>query len=288
MPLDTDFQPGWVHEWREADGTPVLQLAHSANPSGAHDGCLLRAPTLCDFRIHPHAGTIDVDPHGDLDAHTLEHLLIDQALPRLLAGRGHLVAHASQVRIGSESALFLGRSGWGKSTLAGLLHQRGHPALCDDCVLLEVRDGQAFATPSYPGLRLYHDSIAQVAATIGALSPVSDYSDKQRVIGLMLPPEALEARPVRAIYVLSDPALADAAMQVEPRLPADACMALVEHGFRLDPSANAETVQLLRQAAEFTRAAPAFSLQFPHDFDRQEELLGMLLDHFDSLTHPAP
>ena len=244
---------------------------------------VLRAPHLCDFAIDANEGTVLVHPHDALDPHTLEHLLIDQVLPRLLAGRGHLIVHASQVRIGSGCVLFLGSSGWGKSTLAGLMHQNGNAAMCDDCVLLESREGRLLATASYPGLRLFQDSIDQAPTLARQLSPVSDYSDKQRVIGLDQPPGTHEPHRVEAIYVLSNPALVDGAFDIRPMPSANACMALVEHSFRLDPTDREQTVQLLAQAGKAVAASPVFALRFPHDFARQAELIDMLLDHLTTV-----
>lgn len=269
--------PHWLHEWRNPDESVSLQLAGMSAPSGY----LLRAPKACDFHIDIDAATIEIAPADGLDPHTLEHLLIDQALPRLLSGRGHLMVHASLARIGTQAALFLGRSGWGKSTLAGLLHRRCHPALCDDCVRLELRNGRAWATPSYPGLRLYQDSIDQTFESAPEASPVSGYSNKQRVIGLQLKPEWLEAQPLRAIYLLGNPGHANGTTSITPLTAAEACMAMVEHSFRLDPTDRVQTAQLLRKFAAVATSIPAWNLCYPHDFDRQDEVVRMVLDHFD-------
>lgn len=270
----------WLHEWRNPDDSVSLQLARLPTPSSY----LLRAPGFCDFHIDTDASTILIDPIDGLDPHTLEHLLIDQALPRLLAGQGQLMVHASLVRIGTQAALFLGRSGWGKSTLAGLLHHRGHVALCDDCAQLELRDSRAWATPSYPGLRLFQDSIDQAFPSAPEATPVSSYSSKQRVIGLSLQPEWLEPQPIQAIYLLDNPEHASETHTIEPMTPAAICMALVEHSFCLDPTDSARTIHLLRQAAALSRQVPAWTLHYPRDFSRQDEFIRLLLEHFDQTT----
>ncbi len=54
----------------------------------------------------------------DLTPATLQHLLFDQILPRLIAHAGRLVLHASAVGASAGAILFLGGTGQGKSTLA--------------------------------------------------------------------------------------------------------------------------------------------------------------------------
>lgn len=275
----------WRHEWREENGDLSLQVGLIDFETAAASGCyLLRAPEQCDFHLDPTAGTIAVDACGELAASTLEHLLIDQALPRLLAHQGHLMVHASLAHTTNGAALFLGQSGWGKSTLAGLLHRRGITALCDDCVLLEAHQGQVWATPAYPGLRLYEDSIEEVFATPQSLAPVADYSRKQRVIGLPLPTELLAPQRLVAVYLLSDPRLANEVMSIEPLTSAAACMALIEHSFKLDPTARPQTVEHLRKAGSVTKAIPAFALRYPHDFAHQDRLICMVREHIDRIV----
>ena len=255
------------------------------NQPGRH---LLRAPGHCDFILDVASGTIAVDALPGLADNTLEHLLLDQAMPRLLAGMGHLVVHASIVRLRHRAIAFVGRSGWGKSTLAALFHRRGHPALCDDCALLEHRDGQVFATPSYPGLRLFSDSIDQALDSAMPSGPVSDYSDKQRIIGLDLPSNLAGPQPLAAICLLEDPKCCGDTISMEPIAPTAACMAVIEHGFRLDPTDAVGTVRQLASASAIAQAVPAFLLRHPRDFARQEELIALLLERFDTPEAPQP
>lgn len=287
----TDIAVGlhWRHIWQDEGGGTSLQVA-LLGPASKHQAprYLLQAPDQADFTLVPSDTCITVDAKPGLADNTLEHLLLDQAIPRLLAGRGQLVVHASLVHVGQHTVAFLGRSGWGKSTLAALLHNRGIPALCDDCALLELRDTRVFATPSYPGLRLYADSIAQAPKIAPGVGPVSDYTDKQRIIGLALDPALLEPQPLAALYLLDDPENVAATAQIEPISAAAACMALIEHGFRLDPTDPARTKRQLGQASAVAQAVPAFLLRHPRDFARQDPLIELLLAHFDTTDHTQP
>jgi len=278
----------WDHQWRASDGSMNLQVVRLPQALPDQPACYrLQVPGLCDFLLTPALGEIAVAAPEDIAANTLEHLLLDQAIPRLLAGRGHLVVHASVVRLGDRVVAFLGHSGWGKSTLAALFHQRGYPALCDDCTILEANADCTTATPSYPGLRLFADSIEQALADTGPSSSVSDYSDKLRVIRLGIPPEDLGAYPLAAIFLLDDPQHGGDSLRIEPMTTAAACMAIIEHGFRLNPAEPAESVRQLQSASTVARNTPAYLLHNPRDFGQQDALVDGILDHLANPHHAA-
>jgi len=110
----------WLHEWKESDNTVTLSIAVHQT------GFLLRIPEFCDFILDTTQRSVQVLPHDMLDEHTIEHLLVDQVLPRLLAHEGQLLLHACAVNVDGRTVLFLGKSGWGKSTIAALFHHAGY------------------------------------------------------------------------------------------------------------------------------------------------------------------
>ena len=261
----------WLHEWREPDGSVTLSMALDKN------NFLLRFPELCDFILDPDQRHIHIIPHEALDENTIEHLLVDQVLPRFLANEGHLLLHACAVDIQGRTVLFLGKSGWGKSTLAALLHQAGHTLYSDDCVLLQSHDSNWQATATYPSLRLYEDSIESIFIENYSLSPVSEYSDKNRITMSMEP--AQDAPPLHAMYFLSNPETATDRIQITQMQPANTCIELIERSFRLDLGNRKHTLELMRSAAGLTKNVPAYRLSYPHDFKNNSRLLAQIIQH---------
>lgn len=270
----------WLHHWPDSNGTVTLSLA-------AHgDGYRLRFPDLCDFLIDADARRIRVESTQGLAPNTLEHLIVDQLLPRVLSHRGALVAHASAVRIQGRAIGFLGHSGWGKSTLAGLLHHAGHRLLSDDCALLVPIGAATCVVPAYPSLRLFEDSIGQTLGEDVSTRPVAAYSPKQRLT--LGPPEPEDSHCLlQAIYMLNDPATSATGHLIAPLPPAQACMALVEHSFRLDMASSMHATALLAQAASVLRRVPAFALHYPRDYAANPALLETLIAHAASLARTA-
>ncbi len=74
--------PHWLHHWIDDDEV-VLSMARQG------PDYFLRFPDLADFLLEPDASRITVVHRNvDTDDATLEHLLIDQVLPRYLAHEG--------------------------------------------------------------------------------------------------------------------------------------------------------------------------------------------------------
>lgn len=266
----------WRHHWLDADEV-ALSLAQSGTDYW------LRFPGLADFLLQPSADRILLAADASADDNTLEHLLVDQVLPRFLAHREQLLVHASAVTLEGRHALFLGPSGWGKSTLAGLLQQHGHAVYSDDCVELRLANDRHVALPTYPSLRLYSDSLDTLFPGTMETTPVASYSEKLRV-SLELPEGALAGVPVDALYVLGDPAHASESVRISPMRPSQTCRALIAHSFRLDLADRAGNVAHFARCAAVVNAVPAFQLDYVRDYNQSRSLVDAILQHLSSLS----
>jgi hypothetical protein len=102
---------------------------------------------------------IVMDPLPGADAGLLRVLLVGRMMAFLLRQRGWLSLHASGVRIGGQTILFLGASGSGKSTTAAAFHSQGHQVATDDVGAVRVTTGgQCLIRPAGPRIRLLDDS----------------------------------------------------------------------------------------------------------------------------------
>lgn len=261
----------WLHEWKESDDSVTIGVALHGT------GYRLRFPELCDFILDTGQRIIHVVPHEELDDYTLEHLLVDQVLPRFLANENQLLLHACAVNVTGRTVLFLGKSGWGKSTLAALFHQSGFTLYSDDCVQLKSDGTNWQAVATYPSLRLYDDSIENIFIGNSSLSPVSEYSDKQRIALVIDHQQTVP--PLHAMYFLSDPETVADQIQIQDMRPANTCIELIERSFRLDLGNRAQSRQLMTAAAALTQSVPAYRLSYPHDFENNARLLTQLIQH---------
>ena len=265
----------WLHDWCDGEEV-VLSLAREALDYW------LRVPDYADFLLQPATCRILVSADSTQDTATLEHLLVDQVLPRFLAQQGELLVHASTVTMGYRHTLFLGPSGWGKSTLAGLLQRRGHDVLSDDCVQLNTEGTRLNAVPTYPSLRLNADSLDAVFPDLTETAPVASYSDKRRV-PMSLPAGADISVPVSALYLLGDPANAGNTICITPLRPAEICLALIKHSFRLDLGDRAASARQLERCSHIARTVPAFRLDYPRDYGLHDALERAITGHLAAL-----
>jgi hypothetical protein len=88
---------------------------------------------------------------GDASTESFHVYLLGQALSFALVHQGFEPLHATTVVVDDEALVFLGESGFGKSSLAACFLAAGHRILTDD--LLLIRDGYAYPGP--PRLKLF-------------------------------------------------------------------------------------------------------------------------------------
>jgi hypothetical protein len=250
-------QQGTVyHAWTLPDGTPWLNFART------RDGYTLDYPSRATFVISADLRRITCyrDPQTSLD--TVHHFWLDNVLPMLTARMGRFTLHASGVVRGGRAAAFFAPSGSGKSTLAAALLRAGCELIADDCVVIEQDGNEVRAVPSYPGLRLWPDSVDGLGlASAGA---VNDYSEKHRV----LPSEQnceTNSRPLHALYVLGPD---QPELSITPLRESESFLEVVKSSFVLDTEDPGELRRHFESAAALVKAVPCYRLSYPRSFER--------------------
>lgn len=124
---------------------------------------------------------------------------------------------------------------------------------------------QVCGTPSYPGLRLWADSMTALLEHRRAdATPMADYSSKQRIAPRTLDGSHV-SRKIDAVLVLQAPS-ADDKTTLQRQTPQQRCMALMSHSFQLDPGNMRHAQRLLAVAAAVARRLPVLSLGYPRDY----------------------
>lgn len=171
-PLALD--PGSLRPLVDEDGGIWIVLAES-------DGVpVLSFPGVVDCAIDLAALRISCHPAPGADHGAVQHALVDHVIPRVMVATGGTVLHASAVVVDGSAMLFAGPSGAGKSTLAARCAEAGHPLIADDAVALEEAGGRWHAHVSYPGLRLWPESV-ELLARRTRTRPITSGSPKHRV-----------------------------------------------------------------------------------------------------------
>jgi hypothetical protein len=269
----------WDHHWRSPDGSVLLSCARDG------DAYRLAMPGLATFLIDAGGGTITCLPHETLPMGTLEHLLIDQVLPRVLTHRGRLVIHAGCVATPHGAIGFLGDSGAGKSTLCAEFARSGFPLLGDDGILVRSAAASGFeALATYPGLRLLPDPLAHLFDDQAGTAPVAHYTEKRRLDGdsggFTL---ATGAEPLRALYLLG----AGPTIEIAPLPKREAFMALVAASFQLHLDDQERSREHFERLGTLLDAIPVRRLYYPREWDRIGAVRCALLADVAALASPA-
>lgn len=231
---------------------------------------IVQYPGGAEFELR--GNVIACHPRIGVPARTVRHLLIDLLLPSILASRGHLVLHASAAAVRNRALAFIGAAGAGKSTLAAALARRGAPTISDDALVLEFRGPQAFAIPTYPGLRLWPGSRVLLDMQEGIRRVrVSHNNRKERWFGPSVP-FAGQALPLDAVYVLGRGRRLD----VRPIAPVEAVIALVRYSMMLDPTDRVAVGRGFELAARLAEQVPVRRLVVPRRPKSLDDLCVML------------
>lgn len=143
---------------------------------------------------------ITVVPAPNADEDALRLFIIGAGLGVLLHQRGLLVLHASGVAIGDRIIGFVGAKGWGKSTTAAALHQRGHALISDELLVVRFDDrDQPLVMPGSPQMRLWSDALVSTGGNPDSAIRVRSGIDKFNVNAANI---AVEALPFHSLYLL--------------------------------------------------------------------------------------
>ncbi len=260
----------WCHHWRLKDGQISISVGKEKG------NYWLRFPQLADFLLKPKSNQIICYRQSQIPDSTICHLLLDQAIPRLLSHQDNIILHASCIRIGSSAIAFCGESGWGKSTLAAFFYSQGYSLVTDDCLLLENNDNVVSGTPNYTSLRLLADSLTLLPNKKDSAIAVAHYGSKKRVP--ISNHNAASSVSISAIFILDDPITRsdDQTISTTPISKANGIIEMIKNCFPLDITDKTRTKNQFTNLANLMNSnGPLF---FKLAYPRKKESLPMVVE----------
>jgi hypothetical protein len=158
--------------------------------------------------------------------------MLGQALSFALVRLGFEPIHGTAVEADGEAIVFLGDSGFGKSTLAASFLSIGHRMLTDDLLILRQSEGRVFAYPGPPRIKVFLDTAGRFLRGAADSAPMNLDTEK-----LIVPLESREVCsvpvPIRATFALVPPrdAVFEKHVRVEPISGSEAFLELVKNTF---------------------------------------------------------
>ena len=213
--------------------------------------CLLTVQDVTRYYVvNGSSITIQPNPHAHPDY--LRLFLFSSAFGALLHQRGYLPLHGSAVQMpDGRAAVFLGKPGAGKSTLAAALCLRGHTPLSDD--ISPLRKDAAGALWMYPGLPQH--KLGQKSLTQLCLDPATTRKVRPGVekYFLSMTGSGLAQVPLGMLYELKPSDITKVEMDIMPFQNITQLELLTRHtyraGFALQLGQNADYLPLLGAVA---------------------------------------
>jgi len=115
---------------------------------------------------------IVITPAPDAAEEALRLFVVGAGLGVLLHQRGLLVLHASAAVIDGGVAGLLGGKGWGKSTTAMALRQRGHGIIADELLVMRLDGDEAMVMSGSSPIKLRSDALTSMGGTANTSVPV--------------------------------------------------------------------------------------------------------------------
>lgn len=179
--------PDLVSGGGEADVSITLERpARPATEETAGIQCLAAAPARTHLSwgsvgelVVQDGNRIHITPAPGADEEALRLFVVGAGFGVLLHQRGLLVLHGSAVVLRERSIAFLGAKGWGKSTTAMAMSQRGHAVVSDELLAIRFEgDDQAVVLPGSSPLKLWSDALSSLGGDPRTAAPVRPGLDK--------------------------------------------------------------------------------------------------------------
>ncbi len=226
--------------------------------------------------------------HADSDSDALRLFALGSLIPVALHQRGRVVLHASAVKLGPGVAVFAGRSGRGKSTIAAHFHRAGHELVSDDIVPIETVDGASRTWGGFPSAKLLPDAARAVGVPSDELEEIHPRLDKRE----WRPARTSERTPlrVRAIYLL-DPPNEEPGGETTALEGQAALMELIGNCYtaRL-PGLTGTSAAHLQRVGALVRSVPVRRLSVVRSLEDLDRIRKAVMEdlHRNSLQSPSP
>lgn len=204
----------------------------NAIPPRAHSG--VQCASVSPSCVHLTWGTVGdlwimegrrimVVPVVSVDQEALRLFVLGPGLGILLHQRGLLVFHGSSVAVHNQVVGFVGAKGWGKSTTAAILHQRGHNLVSDELLAVHFDAwNQPFAIPGSPQLRLWVDALVGTGGDPNSTIRVRSGIDKFNVNASSM---AAEELPLHYLYLLG----VGEELSIQSMSPSETFLGIIPH-----------------------------------------------------------
>ena len=224
---------------------------------------------LFEFVISADGRSVASRPLAEASWEAFETYLLGQVLSYSLIKLGIEPLHATVLVVDGEAVVFIGDTGYGKSSLAAAFLQAGDSLLTDDLLVIKQNGESFLAYPGPPRIKLFPEVAQAFLGRTAAGAPMNPYTRKL-VIPLGAGQSWRTPTPIRAIYVLGQPAAESRSSRIVivNRPQFQAFLDLISNTYNTDVTHPRRLAQQFAVAAKISASIPFKSLTYPPDLSQ--------------------
>jgi len=243
--------------------------------------------TVGEFLVFGDGRRIVCRPFDMATAESFYVYLLAQALSFALVKSGFEPFHATVVVVNGNGVVFLGDSGFGKSSLAACFLDAGHQMLTDDLLLLQVCSSRVLAYPGPPRIKLFAKTAHRFLGD--ALAGVRMNPETEKLIF------PLDARrscfspvPVKAVYSLAGPreVVRRERIRSEPLSPRQSFLELLKNTFNRRILDADRLERQLHETARLVSLVPVRKLSFPRVWSQLPSVRDAIIRDLQQVLEP--
>ena len=255
------------------EGRTSSWYEHVRCPDGSD---FLRWPGLFEFLVSPDGRWVACRTLEQATRESFQTYLLGQVLSFALVKLGHEPLHATTVVVEGSAVAFLGRSGYGKSSLAAAFVQAGHQILTDDLLLIREISSTLCGYPGPPRIKLFPHIAQQFLPRQIFCSQMNPETEKLIV---PLEPHQLhsEAAPIHGFFLLDEPAQNGARVHLVSLSATQSFFELLRATFNIRLVGQDRLHRQFRAAQQWAARIPVRRLAYPRTLGTLEQVRQAIL-----------
>jgi hypothetical protein len=189
--------------------------------------------------------------------------LLGQALAFALVKQGFEPLHATTMEVHGRAVAFLGKSGFGKSSLAACFLENGHALVTDDMLILQESGDGHVAHPGPNRIKVFPGIARRFLGNRANGVPMN--SDTKKLVIPIGRGSCFDPVPLARVYALCGPheVRHKGAIRIEPLTPREAFISVVANTFNYDLTGGDRLQRQADAAIRLVRSVPVKKLFYP-------------------------
>ena len=241
---------------------------------------------LGEFLVSARGHQITARQFDEANPESFQVYLLGQALSFALVKCGFEPLHATTVVVNGEAVVFLGESGFGKSSLAACFLEAGCRMLTDDLLVLKRFAGGFLAYPGPPRIKLFPKLARRFLGNVS--NGVAMNSETKKLIFPLGASRRYEIpAPLKAVYTLASPreVFRKQPVRIETLSPRRSFLEFVKNTFNYRVVNSDRLERQFNETARVVSVAPVKKISYPRVLNHLPAVRDAILADLDSPKH---